>query len=214
MVRPVELKDSDGRLYVYACGKCYTIRNPMLNTKGSPPSPKAILYSLEAADECCLCKRCRQNEVGQSDKPLVWAGEVCEQCLPEQEAEEQDRQDRAELSAKKSQLALRRSLRKALDKDSALRLREVMSDISEDQYCASWLCDLEFILWSIVRGGRKLFGDGKLKKAELQSLKSLHKKANGWWYFDPQVGTQLFITTEEWQEMVKERKTENNSGGS
>jgi hypothetical protein len=61
-------------------------------------------------------------------------------------------------------------------------LYNLMADISEDEYYAGWLRDLEYILWSIV------VGDGKYKSEFMQSryaeqLKALAESENKWYYW-------------------------------
>lgn len=76
-------------------------------------------------------------------------------------------------------------------------LRELMSDLSEDAWHASWQPGVEDVLWdAIVRGDPTCRGRMDLDAATLDALRSLHLAAGGWWRWK---GDNLeFLTTEAW----------------
>jgi hypothetical protein len=76
-------------------------------------------------------------------------------------------------------------------------LLQLMSDISEDCWCAGWLLDLEFFLWEAITTGKSDFGWG-LSEPELARLKHLHQMAGGWWIWAEDEKTNRFVPTEEW----------------
>jgi hypothetical protein len=94
-------------------------------------------------------------------------------------------------------------------------LRELMSEISEDQYCAGWMDSLEFALWKFIQGEivDREYGMGKIKASTLKRLKKLAEKAGGWWtYFlndeysrprSPDYSGPAFVPLVDWIEFYK-----------
>ena len=69
-----------------------------------------------------------------------------------------------------------------------------MSDISENTWFATWLIDLEFILWNAIHGGpREPFSDEDLR--ELEELSTL---VGGWHTYE------RFIPLDEWLSIARE----------
>lgn len=62
-------------------------------------------------------------------------------------------------------------------------LRDLMSNISEEEYCAGWLGGLEYSLWAIVVGDAETFGDleGMRLKWYTSELRRLSELTDGWW---------------------------------
>lgn len=58
---------------------------------------------------------------------------------------------------------------------AAALLGRVMSDLSQDYWCAGWLIDLEFDLWSAMHGARSPF-----TRSDLAQVKYLSAKCGGW----------------------------------
>ena len=89
--------------------------------------------------------------------------------------------------------------------DAAEALAIHMSNISEDYYCAGWLCGLEFTLWAMVQGGDRRFGLGTVTEDEIATLRSLSERAGGWIVWDddhdPLKSGRAFVTHEEWAVM-------------
>lgn len=73
-------------------------------------------------------------------------------------------------------------------------LVKAMSGISEEYWCAGWLHDLEYILWDAVIGRRK----GPCSTQDLEQLKYLSEKCDGWIIWDEQEKDQRFVPIEEW----------------
>lgn len=89
------------------------------------------------------------------------------------------------------------------------KLYELMSDISEECYCAGWMTGNEFFLWSVINGGNRKYGMGVVTDDQIQKLKSLSEELGGWifWYdsgSDSDKWGPKFITMEKWLEMVKD----------
>jgi len=82
-------------------------------------------------------------------------------------------------------------------------LLRMMSDLSEDCWCAGWLHDLEFTLWTATMTGNKNWGFG-MRECDLLRLKHLHEMAGGWWIWDKNEPNNRFVTTEEWLAILAE----------
>lgn len=90
------------------------------------------------------------------------------------------------------------------DPDIAIRLRNFMSNISEDYWCAGWLIGLEHRLWEIIQGGSRDFGLDVITEKEVNELRRLHEKAGGWWIWKG--NREVFVTTKEWLALAKAAK--------
>lgn len=78
-------------------------------------------------------------------------------------------------------------------------LAELMSDISEDHYCAGWLGDLEYSLWSIVTGdSANTFGFGTVERWKIKRLKALSGATGGWIERRRDAEHETFIPLEAW----------------
>ncbi len=65
---------------------------------------------------------------------------------------------------------------------TAALLVKVMSQISEEQWCAGWLGGREYILWDAVVGREK----AACSSEEIEQLKYLSEKCGGWIIWDEQ----------------------------
>jgi hypothetical protein len=83
-------------------------------------------------------------------------------------------------------------------------LLRIMEDLSEDCWCAGWLKDLEYSLWTAVITGNLDFGWG-MQERELARLKHLHEMAGGWWIWSDGEEHRRFVTTEEWLGIYAEK---------
>ena len=83
-------------------------------------------------------------------------------------------------------------------------LLRMMEDISEDCWCAGWLQDLEFTLWTAVITGNLDFGWG-MQERELTRLKHLNEMAGGWWIWADEEKGRRFVSTEEWLKIYAEK---------
>jgi len=59
-------------------------------------------------------------------------------------------------------------------------LYETMSDISEDCYCAGWMCGNEVALWRALQDGNLTYGMGEIDADELELCGALAKNLHGW----------------------------------
>ncbi|MCC6314195.1 MAG: hypothetical protein IT337_09270 [Thermomicrobiales bacterium] len=89
-------------------------------------------------------------------------------------------------------------------RDLGHALLALMSDISEDCYCASWLVGLEYSLWHVVEGadqfGMCFFGPDDLRVSQLRSLRDL----SGYWaVWSHEVGDAVLISVDEWRSRLE-----------
>jgi hypothetical protein len=177
----IPLAAPDGQIYTYACGVCFNVAggSHRFGMKNGP-APELRESYREHADRCCRCHRCKR--IGRRFLTLY-----CKRCAPI-EAEE------AEARAKVTE----QHLAKALDRDAAVALAALMSEISEEYFCAGWLVGLERSLWPMLSGGDRSFGLGEVTEREVAELKRLHEKAGGWWTD----GGDVFVTTAEWTALL------------
>jgi hypothetical protein len=68
--------------------------------------------------------------------------------------------------------------------EEQLLLHNVMSDISERCYCAGWLQNLEYVLWSAVLMGPRKYGPGVITQEDVDELLSLANRTDSWIVFD------------------------------
>ncbi len=97
------------------------------------------------------------------------------------------------------------------DKEAALQLRQVMSEISEDHYAAGWLIGLEYSLFEAAfEGEARVWGDGGLDTKELGDLFELSHRCDGWWRWnnddDHLKSGQRFVRMSEWTAIYKAKK--------
>ncbi len=84
-------------------------------------------------------------------------------------------------------------------------LRELMSELSEDAYCASWHPDTEYRLWEILKGERDAWMRLDAKDPRIVTLRRLRAATGGWWRWNPALddgwGDPEFVPTETWQQI-------------
>lgn len=83
-----------------------------------------------------------------------------------------------------------------------LGLIALMTGMSEEYYCASWLSGLEFMLWNVKAGDS--FGMGKITERQAALLRLLTEESGGWWCWDG--ASPRFVALEEWQPMAEAMK--------
>lgn len=88
-----------------------------------------------------------------------------------------------------------------MNEDKINALIDLMSDLSEDIWCAGWLMDCEYVFWEWVQDGKNL--------PELKPIKILSDEINGWvhWPNDdkghPIGDGPVFVALDKWQGMYK-----------
>lgn len=80
-------------------------------------------------------------------------------------------------------------------------LASLMSTISEDGYCAGWLCNLEYSLWVIAHHGGGKFGQSEVTSQQADDLLWLADYLGGWvvWTNEEQ---ETFVTMDQWLKTV------------
>jgi predicted hydrolase (HD superfamily) len=76
-------------------------------------------------------------------------------------------------------------------------LARLMSEISEDRYCAGWLSGLEYELWQIVIDGQGRFGFGALSEMDVKDLRELSDACGGWIVYDAEQ-QETFVPLDQW----------------
>lgn len=82
-------------------------------------------------------------------------------------------------------------------------LRDTMSAISEDGYCAGWMMGLEYSLWAILVGDHSPdYGQVPVTPEEVAMLKGLSEAAGGWLVWDDASETDdaVLIPMAEWEQ--------------
>jgi len=78
-------------------------------------------------------------------------------------------------------------------------LARLMSDLSEDYFCAGWLIGCEYALWADLTGtevcGERGWG---LSEEEKEELRVAHELARGWIIWSDEVRGQVYLPTAEW----------------
>ncbi len=74
-------------------------------------------------------------------------------------------------------------------------LARLMSDLSEDLWCAGWLHDLEHDLWGALQGTSST----RLSPPELEQLRYLSDKCGGWIVWDDRGTGRRWVPLAEWR---------------
>lgn len=199
MANPIPLTAPDGTIRTYACGVCLNIATPghCLGELDDEAMREDAEHYREDADRCCRCERCSRVYRGQA-----FGDRCCADCKPEAERARSAQREVWERNEAERQAAREQSLEKAKERDAAVELEALMSDISEECWCASWLIGLEFNLWAFCRGEPGEYGMGRVGHVEIHQLKKLSERADGWWRFEE------FVPMDEWLLIYAEhRKT-------
>lgn len=181
------LKDDMGTIHAYICGNCnnlYHYGNKLNNN---------LDFAMSNAEKCCICRDCGKQVNDH------FMNTMCTECWDIQCKE-------MEIESNKIGEEYEKEYQKSKDVHCAKRLAERMSDISEDHYCAGWLNDLEFTLWSMLQGGDRSFGFSDVSECDLNELKELYDRAGGWWAWEKDKRCKTFMVTEEWVKYYENNK--------
>lgn len=86
----------------------------------------------------------------------------------------------------------------------AAQLAQYMSDLSEEAYCAGWMQDLEYDLWTAVVRGSRPYGRLQISDEQIAHLGRLSAECSGWIYFDDTTG-ETWIPLNRWRSKYEER---------
>ena len=90
-------------------------------------------------------------------------------------------------------------------------LRSIMSQISEDTYCAGWLIDLEYRLWAALHDEPGAF---PLNEQEREALRWLSQACGGWIYWDDGLKNEAWIAHKAWAERYADWRASHPKRGS
>jgi hypothetical protein len=94
---------------------------------------------------------------------------------------------------------------RALLVDRREKLRQLMSDLSNEHWSASWLDGCEFELWHFVVNGPGHWGLLDIAQDQIEELRRLSDDVGGWftWPDDDNVHGALFVPMSEWLAMYQ-----------
>ena len=90
---------------------------------------------------------------------------------------------------------------KDLNKQQAALLN-LMSDISEEAWCAGWMEGLEYALWHIMLHGPAKYGWEFIGEQTIQQLHNLSQEAGCWIVFDDAT-LETAVPLSEWEQMFR-----------
>lgn len=90
---------------------------------------------------------------------------------------------------------------------AALGLHALMSGLSEEFWCATWLTGLEHSLWQAREGGSPRFGLGELTERQVALLRLLSEECDGWWHWPAGAAEPEFVRLDKWRAALPSRGT-------
>jgi hypothetical protein len=90
-------------------------------------------------------------------------------------------------------------------------LRDYMSWLSEEAYCAGWMIDLEFDLWTSVIRGPRPYGRLELDSTIAERLRELAARCGGWVRWSAEAKAEEFVSVVEWERIYHEWATRSRS---
>jgi hypothetical protein len=189
------LTTPDGEVLAYACGLCRSVRIGAESMGPPDAEERAELaeYRRSDADRCCTCRECGVVAIGISME--------CDACEVKRRERLEAEQPARDARAAEEESIREAALAKALDRDAAVLLALRMSDLSEECWCAGWLTDCEFELWTLIHEGPSQWGMGEVTAADIAELRRLSAKSGGWVTYREGVGT-VFVPMDEWLAMA------------
>jgi hypothetical protein len=201
---PIPLMDPGGRVFTYACAVCYQI--PGITRLGDePPCAKLLQSRHHGAAICCTCRECGQSMPRSHEQPGMTF--VCRSCGPAAMAERDARLDAYLAREAVREKANEEAIAACPDAVAARALCQLMSGVSEECYCASWLSGLEYSLWEMVAGGDREFGLGEVSLAQVDDLRALSGRCDGWWMWvdEGAVAGRVFVRLDAWGQVFARR---------
>ena len=99
----------------------------------------------------------------------------------------------------------------ALSKKTLVALMSMlMSEISQDAYCASWEMGSEYAIWDVVHGlSSDLRWKNSISSEQIIMLRELSAEIDGWLIYDERGESCVRrVSADEWQRTCEARKTE------
>jgi hypothetical protein len=86
---------------------------------------------------------------------------------------------------------------------AALGLLGLVSGISEECWCASWLDGLEFDLWKAATNVN--YGQGRITERQAKLLRLLSEECDGWWCWKgDETDNPQFVSLAEWRGILEQ----------
>ena len=96
---------------------------------------------------------------------------------------------------------------KSANLEAALRLVNLMSQISEKCMSAGWLDGLEFSLWRVIENpSDNKFGQGFVTESQINQLITLSNESKGWWEYLDENDHETFISIDDWKKKYNDYK--------
>lgn len=201
---PLPLKSPDGRIYAYICGNChYVYVGASKLGKQDGPDEAIVEMASNMAQRCCRCHDCSKALFD----PMKMR---CGECEAKHERETSKWMEEREAENARRDEENGKVLRETGgDKGAAMLLLDIMSDISEEYYCAGWLVDLEYMLWHAVETEERSFGFGEIPNHQIEAMKEYASACGAWWVFSEEFKGNILVPLDEWRKIYEshERKT-------
>lgn len=81
-------------------------------------------------------------------------------------------------------------------------LAELMSEISEEAFCAGWMKGLELALWDAVTRGTREYGRMEIDNDRIDRLRDLARACDGWIVFDDD-REEVWVPMPDWIQRFK-----------
>ncbi len=194
---PIPLTDPTGQVVIYMCPQCDHV---IANISGGGWESRRDDSYEQAKGHCC-CYQCGVR-IGSGDLQSLDSRLYCKVCRERQMRESALMRPMRETEIERRSKIYEVALLNARNDAIARALEDLMSDISEEYYCAGWLIGLEFTLWSMLEGGSREFGMGVVTEDEVKRLRELSEQCGGWWWGgETDDDVCRFVTLEEWAEI-------------
>jgi len=81
------------------------------------------------------------------------------------------------------------------------KLAQLMSDISEECWCAGWMSGTEYRLWKAITDPQddRHWGQDRIDDEMVEHLRRLSQSVQGWISYDAGVG-EVFVPMPEWEQ--------------
>ena len=90
------------------------------------------------------------------------------------------------------------------DEGARYGLLALMTGISEEFWCASWMSGLEFDCWRAVEDNGRDYGMGRITERQATLMRLLSEEADGWWHYPKEARDPKFIRLAEWKQKIAE----------
>jgi hypothetical protein len=94
----------------------------------------------------------------------------------------------------------------SLNADAARALALLMSETSEECWCAGWLADCEYSLWRMCANPATPldWGMSEVEAKDVDEMRRLSKECGGWITWDRDKGVEWFVPLTEWERVFAE----------